>query len=205
MSQFIQVLESRTLLSASGTAIVADETRLLGDARTIRAEVSHFGSLLKADSRLIQADLRGLPNTPGNRALVATLRTDVQKGIAKLQKDVATVIRVGSADARRALADGLAVFLNPTNAPALARLAGDITRLTTEAAAPIGTVLADAASFQSTVSHDLTALSNANPTNAALQGHVQTANADSSAAISTAGHDLQTVRSDIATLLGDLV
>ena len=205
MSQFIQALEPRALLSASGTTIVADETRLLGDARAIRAEVSHFGSLLKSDARTIQADLRGLPNTPANRALTSTLRTDVQKGIARLQKDVSVVIRVGSADARKALADGLAVFLNPTNAAALGRLAGDITRLTTATAAPIATVLADATAFQSQVGQDVSAVAAANPTNAALQTHVQAANADTSSVLSTARTDLQTVQTDVTTLLHDLV
>ena len=204
MSPFVQTLESRTLLSASGATIVTDEGRLLGDARSIRADVHHFGSVLKNDSRLIQTDLRGLPGTPANRTLVSTLRADVQKGVAKLQKDVAAVVRVGSADARRAIADGLAVFLNPTNARALARLAGDITRLTTEVATPVATVLADAASFQSTVNHDLTAVAAANPTNTALQSHVQTATGDTSLALTTAQNDLQTVQTDVGTLLHDL-
>lgn len=204
MSKFVQALESRTLLSASGSAIVADEVRLVGDARAIRSDVHHFSALLKTDSHQIQADLRGLPKTAGNRALVATLRTDLRKGTATLQKDVSAIIRTGSADARKALGDGMALFLNPTNVSAIARLAGDITRLESGVAAPLAALLTDAAAFQANLSGDLTALSAANPTNDTLQSHVQTASADTASALATAHNDVNTVQTDVTALLRDL-
>ena len=202
--QFIQTLESRRLLSASGLTIVADETKLLGDARTIRSDVQHFAPLLKTDERVIQNDLRGLPNNATNRTLTGTLRGDVQAGIGKLRRDVGNLIRVGSSDARKAVADGISLFFNPTNASAQSRLAADITRLQNETAAPLAALLTDAAAFQSKITQDLTALSNANPTNTALHNDVQAANGHTSSALTTAQHDVTTVQTDLATLLHDL-
>lgn len=204
MSQFVESMESRRLLSASGLAIVGDEVQLVSDARSIRSDVQHFGRSLKNDEKVIQSDLRGLPDNATNRGLVGTLRTDVRNGIGKLQRDVANLIRVGSSDARRALADGIALFFNPNNSGAQSRLANDIVRLQNETATPIATVLSDATSFQTKVAQDLTAISSANPTNAALGTHANTANTDTASALAAAQNDVHKVQTDVATLLHDL-
>ena len=221
MSPMVESLESRCHLSASlpediagtvlqyltgsnATTIVADEGALVGDARSIRSDVRHFGSLLKNDARVVQADLRGLPSNAANRTLVGRLRTDVQQAITTLGKDASNLIRAGSSDARKAMADGIAVFFNPNNSAARARLAADITRLQNETAAPIAAILNDATTFQNRVSVDLNAVANANSTNSALHNHVQTANADTSAALATARTDAGKVQNDVTKLLHDL-
>lgn len=221
MSPIVQSLESRCLLSASlpqviagtvlqyltgsnGTTIIADEGALVGDARSIRSDVRHFDSLLKNDARVVQADVRGLPSNAANRTLVGTLRTDVQQAISTLGKDASNLIRVGSSDARKALADGIAVFFKPNNSAARSRLAADITRLQNDTAAPIATILNDATTFQNRVSVDLTALANANPANSALHTHAQAANADTSTALATARADVSKVQGDLTKLLHDL-
>jgi hypothetical protein len=204
MSHFVESMESRRLLSASGLAIVADEGQLVSDARSIRSDVQHFGRLLKNDEKVVQSDLRGLPDNTTNRGLVGALRTDVRNGIGKLQRDVANLIRVGLSDAGRALADGIALFFNPNNSTAQSRLANDITRLQNGTAAPLATVLSDAASIQTKVAQDLTAISNANPTNSALGTHVNTATTHTASALTAAQNDVHKVQSDLATLLHDL-
>lgn len=221
MPVFVDPLESRRLLSSTllgdiaGTVlqyltaptratIVADETKLVADARSIRGDVQHFGSLLRNDAKSIQGELRALPDNATNRTLVGTLRTDVQHAIGTLGKDAANLVRVGSADARKALADGIVVFFNPNNSTARSRLAADITRLQTETAGPLAITLNDAATFQGRLSTDLTAVANANSTNAALQTRVQAANHDTASALTTAQNDVHTVQADVTTLLHDL-
>src|SRR2546423_7758880 len=123
MSSFVESLESRTLLSAGGlgAGVVADELQLLGDARSIRADLKKCGSKLSAELRQITADLKGLPNSSQNRALLAKLRMDEHRALYAMKRDANNLVRAGSTGVRRAIADGIAVFFSPGDAAARAK------------------------------------------------------------------------------------
>ena len=204
MSSFIQPLESRTLLSASSAQIVADELKIVTDAKAARADVFHFAPILAADAKTIAADLKALLNATQNRTLAGKLKTDATQWFARLKADVLTIVRAGGADARKSVADGIAVFFNPGNTAARNRLSADLTHLEGITAGPISKLLGDAGSARTAILADLSAISSSNPTNTALTADVQHASTDTNAALQAATTDVQTLQGDVNLLIKDL-
>jgi hypothetical protein len=207
MAAFLEQLESRTLFSANPLAAVGaagDELLVLSDARTIRADVQHCAPLLLGDRHGITADLHGLPASASNRQLLSHLRTDEQKYMTSLKADVAGLLRTGGPTARKAIADGVRFFLNPTSAAARNHLAADLIALQKIATAPLATLGSHVATAQAAVLADLNAITAANPTDTVLQSAVHKAQTDSAGCITTATADVQTIQNDISALVKDL-
>src|SRR3954447_11033064 len=95
MSHLIESLEARVVLSATAAQIVADELKLVTDAKAVRADVQKFGPALQAEVKQIQATLKTLPATPQNKTLGTRLRSDVSAWYGHLKSDVLTLIRTG--------------------------------------------------------------------------------------------------------------
>lgn len=207
MSRFIQALESRTLLSAAtpqGTTAAGDEANLVADARSVRAAVRQFAPLLQADARAIARDLTGVSNTPANRKLVASLRSDQQKWVATLGSDASKLVQAGQVNARKAVMDGIRALLNPTNAAALSRLANDLSALQAAGSAPLSKLLSDAAAGRTVLVSDVNAITAANTGNSALQTDAGKAQTDSENALNAANSLSQTIQNDIGSLVKDL-
>jgi hypothetical protein len=207
MSAFLEQLESRTLFAASPLAAVGaagDELLVLNDARTIRADVQRCAPLLLGDLHAITADLHALPASANNRQLLSHLKADEQKYLTSLKADVAGLLRTGAPTARKAIADGIRFFLNPTSAAARNRLAADLAALQAIATAPLATLQSHVTAAQTAVLADLNAISAANPTDTSLAATVQKGQTDSTSCITTINADVQKIQSDISTLSKDL-
>src|SRR5205085_1373714 len=135
----------------------ADELTILADAQSIRSDLSHCRTKLLGEAKSIGADLKGLPNSSQNRSLLATFKSDEKRCLNTLKADVSALVKAGASGARAALADGIRVFLDPTNAKARSRLANDLARLRQAGTGPLNKLLSDLASCQATVTGDLKA------------------------------------------------
>lgn len=204
MNRFVQSLEPRVVLSATAAQIVADELKILADARAVRADVQKFGPSLLAEAKQIRASLKALPATAQNNTLGSRLRADVAAWYGNLKSDVLTLVRTGESAARKSVADGIAVYLSPSNTAARAKLAADLKSLDTATAAPITRILADVASARTAVFNDLNAISAANPSAPALQATVLKASTDSQAALGAATTDVQAIQTHVRALVTDL-
>ena len=205
MLPLVQSLESRRLLSsAPATGVVADELKIVADANSIKADVAHCRRTLKLDAQTISADLKRLPNTAPNRSLLTTLKGDVNHQLVTVKADVSALLKAGEADARKAMADGIRVFLNPTNSAPRAKLAADIRKLQTETATPLAKLLGDLSSAKTAIANDLSAIAAANPSAKQLQADVPAVQRDATTCLNTVNDNVQTVQTDVANLLHDL-
>lgn len=204
MNAQIQPLEPRLLLSASSAQIVADELKIVSDAGTARSDVLHFAPILIADAKSVAADLKSLANTSQNRSLGTKLKSDATQWFTRLKTEVLTIIHTGEPDVRRAVADGIAVYLNPSNTSARNRLSADLTHLQSVTSGPIAKVLTDAASARTAILADLTAITTANPTATTLNSDVSKATGDTNTALNAATNDVHGLQSDVNTLISDL-
>jgi hypothetical protein len=203
MSTFVEGLETRTLFAAN-PAITADLLRIVGDGQAIATDVRQSLPTLLADARAISSDLHALPNSVQNQPLVKKLRLDQQSWISTLRADGAAAAHAGSAKARLAIADGIRVFLHPTNLTFIARLGADLLSLGSAVAGPLSTLQSQAASGQAAILADLSNLAAANPTDATLQSHVQQVQTDASNAANTITQAGQNLQTDLGTLVTDL-
>jgi hypothetical protein len=204
MSCLIQSLEPRTLLSASSAQIVADELKIVSDARTARSDVFHYTPILIADAKSIAADLKSLANTSQNRSLGAKLKSDATQWFTRLKTEVLSIIHTGEPDARKAVVDGIAVYLNPSNTSARSQLSADLTQLQSVTSGPIAKLLSDAASARTAILSDLTAITAANPTATTLNSDVSKATSDTNTALNAASSDVHAIQTDVNTLISDL-
>ena len=204
MTRLIQPLESRILLSASSTQIVADELKIVSDANSARTDVLHFAPILVADAKSVAADLKSLSNTAQNRTLGAKLKTDATQAFAHLKSEVLAIIHTGGPVAKKAVIDGLAVFANPSSVAARARLSADLKHLQSVTSGTIAKFLSDAGSARTAILGDLNAITAANPTGTTLATDVSKASIDTTAALGAATTDVQTLQGDVNTLITDL-
>jgi hypothetical protein len=207
MSRFIQSLESRTLLSATLTKemVLADQMGAIANIAATRANFKSLASGIAADTRTVAADLKSLA-TPDNRkanaALLATLKTDAHKGLATLRADDAHLLGMTTGVLHRSTAHALALLAHPTSATLQAKVAADLTALTTVAAAPLAQLQADLQGFS--LDTDLSSIAGANPTGTQLATDVATAQTNQAAAIGTFGASATKVQTDAGTLATDL-
>jgi hypothetical protein len=199
MSSMIQLLESRVLFS-SIAAFVGDGAQLATDVGGARADVLQYAKTLTGDVRSIAADTRGLPASSEKRGLLNTLRTDGLKSAAVLRADVRSIVTVATSNGKRTIADAIHVFEHPTNLTYIARLASDIIAIGSGLDAPLAKLQSDVAAGRSALLADLNNLAAANPSDAALQSHVQQIGADSQSAIDKLTADGQTIQTDLQSL-----
>ena len=207
MSLMIQPLESRTFLSATPLAALsvgAAETKLLGDLKTVRADLQHARPALSADLKSLTAELKKLPPSAQNKSLLATLRADENKTVNTIRQDLSAVLRAGAGDARAILGDAIRLFLSPSNSADQKKLAADLGKLQKDTSAPLATLSSDLNTYEAKLSSDLTAIAKANPTDAALQTAVSAANTDASSTLSKLQTDRQTIQSDVTSLINAL-
>lgn len=206
LTRFVQALESRTFLSASPvpTTIIADELAVAADIKAFHADLKAYGPTYKADVKALKADLEALPKSEQNALLLNVLRADQNKCAATLRADFAHLMAVDRPALHKLRADGLRVFMHPTDAAAKAALAADITAFQSANAAPLATFMADLTACTHTLSTDVAALVAANPTATKLASDLQKAQADVAAAVSTIQNDLSKTQADLGKLTTDL-
>jgi hypothetical protein len=172
MSHFVQTLESRTLFSAGSAmeaALLSDVKHVTATAATARADLKSAVSVATTGLNKVTADLKTSAtsaNRASNAALLRTLKTGELSTFATLRADQTALLVVGASLSAHAAADAKTLLLHPTNPTIQARVAADITALTTIPAARLATFQAAAQSDQ--IGSALTNLVNANPSNTAL-------------------------------------
>lgn len=149
MSQFIQSLESRTLLSASSTeatALLADVKQVKASSVVVRADMKVAAADASAGLHKITADLKS-STTSANRAtnagLVKALKAAGASDLATLKGDETALLAVGSSLSARSAADAKALLLHPTSTTLQAKVAADLSALSTQPAAKLATFEAD--------------------------------------------------------------
>jgi hypothetical protein len=203
MSVVVETLESRALFSAA-PGIAQSASVLLAAAKSTRTDLQQAAVTLKGDVVSVASDLHGLPKSAQNQALLAKVRKDQRVWQTTLANDATRLLNIGNANAHKIVSDAIAVFVNPTNAAALSRLAADLTTVQNAVSAPLSRLESDAASGRSALATDVNNLASANPTNAALQTDAQQLQTDSQNALDTATNDVQGLQGDLTTLIQNL-
>ena len=199
MPSFIQPLESRILFSSIAT-FVSDGAQLITDVGTARADAVQYANALAGDVRTITADVRQVPASTGKQTLLRTLRTDELKWAGTIRADVRSIATGATASGQHTIADAIRVFRHPTNLTFIAKLAGDVIAIGTSLNAPLSKLQSDVAAGRTALLADLNNIAAANPSDAALQTHVQQIGTDSQSAIDKLTADGQTLQSDLQTL-----
>lgn len=187
MSRLIQSLESRTLFSATSTeaaVLLADVKQVTASAAMTRADMRLAASAATTGLNRVAADLKASTtsaNRASNAALLRTARADKVTTFATLQVDQTALLVVGAALSARAAADARALLLHPTNQTFQARVASDITALTTLPAAALAKL--QAAAQSDLIGAALASLVDANPSNTALAGDVSVFQTGGAAAV----------------------
>lgn len=205
MNQFIEGLESRRLLSATlPLAVLGDVTKLMVDAHATKVDFQQHLPAFRADAQALGKDLHGLPNSGSNHALLGKLRGDEGHALATIRADLGSLLSVGNASIRKALVDGMRVFLHPNDAAAKAKLSADVTAMQAAATAMFMKLGTDVMASGSAITADLNALTAANPTDTTLANDVHTAETDGGKLVTALSTDLQAVNADVTQLLTDL-
>lgn len=205
MKQFIEALESRKLLSATlPVAVLGDVMKLVVDAHATKVDFQQHVPAFRADMQALGKDLHGLPDSGSNHSLLGKLRGDEGHALAKIRADLGSLFNVGGASVRRALADGMRVFLHPNDAMAKAKLSADVTALQAAATAMFMKLGTDVMASGSAITADLSALTAANPTDTTLAKDVQTTETDGGKLVTAVSSDLQAVNADFTKLFTDL-
>jgi hypothetical protein len=200
MSQFIQALELRVLLSATADTLTADQATIDADAKAVKAALDAGIKAIGADSKTIAADLKGATDKTTAKAELKTLLAD-EKSLGKtLKKDEAALLKAGIGPSHKATAVGIAVTKNSSDTKLQAKLSADIAALAT--AAPLATLAADAT--PGTIPADMDAMVASNPTNSALSAHVAAAKTDLLTQLSTVVTAGTKFSTDVGTLKADL-
>ena len=206
MSQYIESLESRRLLSASSTeaaTLLADVKQVKATSVTVRADMKLAAAAATASLRQITADLKS-STTSANRATNASLLKAVKVAdatdLAKLKADQTALLAVGASLSARSAADAKALLLHPTNTTLQAKVTADLTALSTEPAAKLATFHDDTQSDP--IQTPLDNLLAANQSNTALV--TDAGDFGGSGSLATAFADLTTAVADFINTLSSL-
>ena len=162
------------LFSASSQAVLADGLKLETDAKALAAEFKSSVATFKADAAALKVDVKALPKTAANRKLEGAVLRDQAKVLGKLAGGGETLARAAGPAVKRAVAVGVAVLADSSNAAAVAKLRAAVSTIEAKAAVPVTNLITTLEAASATSFTDLTALSAANPTDTVLSADVAT-------------------------------
>ena len=203
MSAIIEALEFRRLLSASPDQLSADLQQLF-DLRPLPTDVLSCRTTLLADFKAISGDLRALPHTAANRALVAAVRKSQNQWMSTVQREYHRLIRSDLPLGLRVGHDEMALFEDTSNTVAASQLLADLRTLEPHVSGRIAAFLADVPRVTSSLTGALAAVASANPSSATLQAQVTSETLDVSDCAATLQSDVSTGQADVATMISDL-
>ncbi len=163
MSRFVQILESRTLLTATNSSLAAELATVNTNAAAVKADLATLTATAKVDMKAIATDLKGTSKT--NVPLLKKLQGDENKWLTKIKNNTNALLRAAPLSAK-GVADGDAFLAAPTKLSLQSKIVGDVNALNVATTAPLAALTADIPS--ATISADVTALTTANPTNTTL-------------------------------------
>ncbi len=204
MTQLIETLEMRTLLSANPANVPTDIANLKAAAHTTLTDLKAAQTTFKNDLAPIVADLKRLNGNSANAGLLTKLKKDGLGSLSRLTTDVKNLVNTANHDLNRILADQRALLRRPTSTVFLGRLVSDLAVLRQYSSTLQIKVVADATTADDLEETDLTAISTANSGDAQTQTDVTKAKTDSAKVITIATNDLGAVGNAASSLAFDL-
>lgn len=203
MFEFIQSLEQRTLFAVTAAGLSADLSTVRSDAKTVRADLGTVRKTVAADVKAVQADLKGLTGTTSNNKLVATLKGDDARSLAKVDVAQEKLLTSGQALSTLVAVEGKVLLSHSTNSALRSRLASDITKLNSTVATNLANLQSAVSAAQSQFDTDVQAIAANNPSSTTLGTDVGTAKTDFSTTTGTYLAAANTFKTDTGTLATD--
>jgi hypothetical protein len=199
MSNFIQSLESRRLMSATADTLLGDKAMISSDIVVLKAAANALILSDTSATKVIATDFKGLPKADGE--LLKTLETTEIKAKAALLKDVALLDSKSLSLTTKSVSAG-DVVLKKATTRSLAALAKDITALGSVTTVP----MADLQAFLTgtTVTDARASILTALPADSALDTAVTNEGTDSDADKATINTDANQLQNDVTGLATDL-
>jgi len=204
MNQFCEKLEGRDLFSATTATIFADLIQVSKDATQLQRDLRSYMPAIQADLKTVFVDLKKQPNFKANLPLFTKLLRDEVKCVVTLGGDFAQIMKAETAGMNRVITDAFKLMAKPADPTLQAKLGTDIAGAQAAAVAPTTKFVNDLIGFATTLTADMTALTDANPTATQLAADLQSMQAHGA----IVGQNLQThfttAQTDLAKLLTDL-
>jgi hypothetical protein len=204
MSCHLESLESRTLFAVSvDPQLQFDYNAAYDETKAVKNAATAAFDTYRADAKAIAADVRGLGKSKANTAAVTAVNKAIAAAVGADTRDEAKLVAAGQGDLKKAKS-AFGVDLQAPTARNLAKLNAALATLST-ALAPLEAKLSiDVGTGDTAVDGPLDVLEGANPTAAALTTRVTGAEDDQSAAAEGIAGSVDTLNTDIGTLLADV-
>jgi len=202
MSQMIQTLERRMLMSVSAATLSADLSNIYTDAAAAMSAHDARHNAAKNDITAIADDLKGLDtkaNRASNNKLVATLESEGAVNHLKILADQAVFLTTAKVDSVLGLVYGKGLLNHPTSTAFQKLVAKDITNLNTNVPARLTTLQTELTNATNTFDTNMNAIGAANPTLSSLISAFETDVAAKTATYSAAAGKVGTDASQMAT------
>lgn len=199
MTNMIQSLESRTLLSVTTATLAADKSTVVSDVKVLSTDLKKLATDESANNKAVATAFKGLPKVA--QTLLKALESDESKSKSQLQKDSNALTRVSEKDASTAIsvADTL---LKKGNVKTVAALVKDLSSLDSVSVAPLATLQQLLGS--NVLSIDAEAILAAYPTNTALTTAVSNSQTTVQGDLTAINAEAQQLATDLSTLATDL-
>lgn len=190
MPQFIESLESRTLLSVAPSV-----AQLRLDAKTVTADLVKLETGGSANFKVIEADLKAAGELRSSAKLVSTLGIQGVAKTAAISRALSVARVLVNADVNSLVSFALLLQKHSTSTALQTRVTNAINKLGTTAQTRLTIINVAIAAQEATDHTNVEAILTANPTNTKLSADVKTAGQESDMARST-------LSMDVATALG---
>jgi hypothetical protein len=165
----------------------------------VRTDLASLQKSAAADQSTISADLKG--SGSANAQLLSTFKHDENKALGTIKKDVNSLLKATNLS-RKSVNPGDALIKKPTNTSLQKNVSADVNALNTATTAPLNNLQND--TMGTGVGSDLTAITNANPSNTTLATDVATARSDLHSLGTAVTIDAQKYSTDVGALASDL-
>jgi hypothetical protein len=196
----IEVLESRTLLSAS-PIVRTDLAVIRAQASVVRTEISVIQKTATADATLIRKDLQRLGTLRTDRSLLNSLLNQERPDLNQLKKQANTLINSGTNAINRVVGDFNRLESHPGNPTLQAKLAADTSLLQTGITSAQASVNTDSSLITTDGTIGLNVIAGANSSDAQTQTDVANAKTDLSTGVGAVASDVSLLLTDVSALL----
>ena len=203
MAICIELLERRTLLSASPDQLSADLQQLF-NLRPLPTDVFSCRMTMLTDFKAMSTGLRSLPHTAANRAAGADLRKAQNQWVSTVLRDWRRLLRADLPVGLRVGKDEIALSDDLSDSFAASRLLADLKTVNQRTTVPLNAFLADLPNVTSALTARLAAVASVNPGAANLQAQTTSETADVNDCFAMIQSDLSAGQSDVEMLISDL-
>ena len=202
MAHFVESLESRRLLSASGAVGV-----LQADGKALAADVKALGKTEIANLKLVAADVKAAGNSKIAKAPIKTLDVGSKAAFNLLSKGTSKTLSSLTRDVKKGEALVRQLTRKPGNATAEAKLSAVIMTLQTDASTGLATITTQLAALGTADSTNIVAVEQVDTGDAKLASDLSTNGSISTT--STSNNDIvtaaanQTLTTDVAAVVAE--